>query len=167
MSPIQPLLVLSTEGRTGECRPIRAACLGFLYSVLEESFETNPKGLKEKDVRKCFVLLCFNVGFTRARKSRRFSSENKRSLLQLLKKPLLLCSPETKEYNSLSDPGRSGELRQEHYQFLSLACFDLWSSDDLKTCILLRKSTDAAQDSKETRLLIDTYLVVPRPCSVA
>lgn len=39
---------LSTEGRTGERRPIQTACLGFLYSVPEESFETNPKGLKEK-----------------------------------------------------------------------------------------------------------------------
>lgn len=47
--------------------------------------------------------------------------------------------------------------------FFHVACFDLWSSYDIETCILLRKSTDAARDSKETRLLIDTYLAGALP----
>lgn len=47
--------------------------------------------------------------------------------------------------------------------FFHVACFDLWSRDNLETCILLRKSTDAAQDSNETRLLIDTYLAGASP----
>lgn len=148
MSPIQPLLVLSTEGRTGERRPIQTACLGFLYSVLEESFETNPKGLKEKkDVRKCFVLLYFDVGFT--------CDGNRGGFLQ---KRHCHCSSYSRNHDSyvLEKPRTTthyltleevGNWDRSVTNFFHAVRFDLWCSYDV-TCILLGKGTDAARRLK-------------------
>lgn len=134
MSPIQPLLVLSTEGRTGERRPIQAACLGFLCSVLEESFETNPKGLKEKktleNVSFCSVSpLVSHVpgnrgGFPQKRNCH-CSNYSRNHYSYVLEKPRNIT-----HYLTLEEVGNcDGSVTN----FFHVMRFDLWCSYDLET----------------------------------
>lgn len=138
------VLQKAEQGNAGRFRQL---AWDFSIQFLKSPLRQILKGWRKKDVR--------NVLYCSISMSVSHVPGNQGGFLQKIN---CHCSSYSNHYSYVLEKPRNithyltleevGNCNRSVTNFFHVVCFDLWSSYDLETCILLRKSTDAARRLK-------------------